>query len=426
MEIKNVVALSSGDSVYYTARSSDKNVVDLVDDVTKYRSVSSIKELLSKKTICPKFRISVLNQDETVKYVIPEEDILPGGSYNERYQNGSRRTLSFSLQNESGKYNPSINGFWVGTKILFEAGVEDPASGVVILIKKGVYIVDVPNPSRSDSDKTISLECSDKFSVFEGEWGTIPTSLEIESGSIAKNVILDVMSYDKGNGEPLDPSALLIDPSLEKFKTPIKISLSAGSKFGDLLLQLAEMMSAEIFYDSSGRLSIYPYSELTADGDKPSLYDFDKNNIQSENLSFDTSSFINCIYVVGANVNGHTATAKALNDDPKSPISSTRIGVRVGQIINDSNITNDIVAQERADYELRKSTIAKTSLSSSTIYNPLLTVNNIATYTDDYFGFERERFLINSVSFSINYDGVMQANVSNVNNLPFVLSRREE
>ena len=89
--------------------------------------------------------------------------------------------------------------------------------------------------------------------------------------------------------------------------------------------------------------------------------------------------------------------------------------------INDSNITNDILAQERADYELRKVLIAKSSLSSSVFFNPILTVNNMITYTDDFFSLKRERLILQSISFSLDYSGLMSISCSNIKNLTFVL-----
>ena len=55
------------------------------------------------------------------------------------------------------------------------------------------------------------------------------------------------------------------------------------------------------------------------------------------------------------------------------------------------------------------------------MFNPLLSVNNIVTYTDEEdFDMKRERFLIQSISFNLGYDGLMSLSVSNINNLPFV------
>ena len=169
-------------------------------------------------------------------------------------------------------------------------------------------------------------------------------------------------------------------------------------------------------------MNVIPVVETMNDGSKPVLYDYSLDKLQTENFSFDTSNFINKVYVVGANVNGHTCTAEAENNDPNSPLCISRIGLRT-TVVSDSNITMDILAQERADYELRKNLVAKSTLDSGVFFNPLLSVNNIVTYTDEEdFNLRRERFLIQSLSFNLGYDGTMSLSVSNINNLPFVVS----
>ena len=133
------------------------------------------------------------------------------------------------------------------------------------------------------------------------------------------------------------------------------------------------------------------------------------------------NDFVNCVEVVGANVNGHTYMATAQNTNPASPICVSRIGLRTAPIITDSNITTDVLAQDRADYELRRISIAQSSLNSQVFFNPLLSVNNIVTCTDtDDFDLRRERFLIQSISFSLGYDGLMSLSLTNLKDLPFL------
>ena len=86
-------------------------------------SISSIIQNISDNYVMSRFRIFVLYPDETINYELPLEDILSGGSYSENYQNGQRRSLSFSLYNVEGKYNPGINNLWAGTKQIGRAHV---------------------------------------------------------------------------------------------------------------------------------------------------------------------------------------------------------------------------------------------------------------------------------------------------------------
>ena len=417
-QIQSKIKMGSGESYRYIIDGSDNAAYS---NLEKYLKISEIKKIIGRKTIYPRFRIFVLNPDETICYQIPNEDILSGGSYSENYQNGARRTLSFSLNNQNGKYTPSINNFWTNTKVLLDVGIEIPDEEIIIWFHKGVYIITSANPSKSTENKTVSISCADKFEVLSGRRVTVRETVEVPVGSVIKDVIRDALLYDGGVGEPLDPTPFFYHPSFEGKVTPISVSISSGSNYGELITQLANILSAEVFYDSYGSLNFIPINEAISDGEKPNLWDYSISNLQNEDFSINLNEFVNCVYVVGANINGYTYTSIRKNEDPSSPISVGRIGLRVGDIINDSNITTQQLADERAEYELRKKIIAESTLSSSAIFNPLLSVNNIVTYTDkEDFQLERDRFLIQSISFNLGYDGTMSLSVSNLNNLPFV------
>ena len=307
------------------------------------------------------------------------------------------------------------------TKVLLDVGLEVPDENLIIWFHKGVFVITSANPSKSTETKTVSISCADKFEILNGKRGTVGTTVEIPPGMVIKDVIQDILWYDGGTGDVLDPIPFFYHPAFEGKVTPITMTLSAGSNYGSLITQIADVLSAEVFYDSYGQRNFVPTVDVMSDGDKPNLYDYSIENLQNENFSIDLNSFVNCVYVVGANVNGHTCTAVKKNEDPTSPISVGRIGLRVADVINDSNITTDQLAEERAEYELRKKIIAESTLSSSVMFNPLLSVNNIVTYTDEEdFDMKRERFLIQSISFNLGYDGLMSLSVSNINNLPFV------
>ena len=83
-------------------------------------------------------------------------------------------------------------------------------------------------------------------------------------------------------------------------------------------------------------------------------------------------------------------------------------------------MTSEFLAQERADYELRKKLIIGSSVSISTFFNPILDVNSVVGVTDKFFGFEQERFLIQSISYSLDYSPSMNITVSNLNNFAFL------
>lgn len=412
-KITRIANVSSGDLLsYYT----DSNLNNL-----SFSSLD-IKNELGKPVIKPRFRLSILNPDETVKTVIPQQDIVEGGSYSENYQSGQRRNVSITLYNQLGIYTPSINGLWASTKFLFEMGIE-LESGIIIWFPKGVYQIESMGVSHEPGNKTVQLELSDKFAVLEGSLGKLENTYTIPPGILIEDVIRDILFFGTGNGEMLDPKPFIYHSSFKGKRTQATITKEAGDTFGSIISDLATMLSAEVFYDIEGHLTFVPIVDVTADGDKPLIFDFyqNKGDFGSNNLNFDMSSIINRVVVVGGNINGEICDAIAVNDDPASPLCYQRIGYRTASPINDSNITSKILAEERANYELRQQLILKSSVSNSVIFNPLLMVNNLISVTDDFYNLREEKFLIQSISCNIDGSGSMSITTSNVRNLPFVV-----
>lgn len=414
-----VAPSSSGDSLYYSVESAYASNLEL----QKFKDPAYIRRKMENSFTIADFRIAQLNPDETVSRFIPNEDIiLDQGSYSENYQNGQRRSLSFQLINNGGKYTPSINTVWVNSKFSLELGVHFVAERITVWFKKGVYVVTKLSPSQTAEGKTISVETGDKFVVLNGKAGTLDNTLEVKYGIDIKQLISEVLGTNNKGGYPLDSTPFIYHSSFEGKKTPLTLSATAGQTWGNFLLQLADILSAELFYDCAGHLILIPYSEVTSDNDKGAISEFADNNgdYVSMSFDFDMESLVNHIVVVGANVNGHVCRGEALNTNPASPVCITRIGDRVGEVINDSNITTDFIAQERADYELRKILVIDTSIPLEIPFNPFLSVNDVVSVSNQFYNIKQERFVIKSISFNLGFSPNISLQVSNIQNLNFL------
>lgn len=412
--IIKTIGLASGDVLSLSVMSGDTYLDSNV-------SIPELNDLINSPILRPRYRIFLLHPDETVDYQIPDEDILlSGSSYSEQYQNGQRRSLSFSLYNTDKKYTPSVNTLWAETKFALDLGIEKD-DGSIIWKRSGVYVASSLTPSEDPDSQTVAVQTGDKFSIFEGKLGTLETSYEIPTGTDIEDAIRGILLGSKGNGYPLDPAPIIYHSSFKGKKTQAKISKSAGETLGSILLELANQLSAEMFYNSNGNLTILPTQETTLDIDKPVICELTDSNGDFSGLSFglQVNNIVNRVVVIGATVDGKVYTAIAENDDPTSPLCYQRIGYRTGPVVNDSNITSQSLADDRAKYELRKQLILKSSVSTNISFNPLLSVNNLIEITDEFFGLDHERFLLQGVSCSLDYSGAMSITVSNVRNLPF-------
>ena len=77
------------------------------------------------------------------------------------------------------------------------------------------------------------------------------------------------------------------------------------------------------------------------------------------------------------------------------------------------------MAQEFAEYNLRKNSLITTQQSIEVPFNPLIIVNNYVEITNKDLGLKRKRFIVNSVAFNSG-NASMTLSVSNVDNLPML------
>ena len=128
-------------------------VLRLVDSSSV--SMGYLTDVLKRPKYEARYRLFVLNPDETINYEIPQEDIiLNSGNFTENYQSGQRKSVNINLINIDGKYTPSINTIWVHNKFRFDVGLE--FDNHVYWFPRGIYTLGNPSASHQDSDKQVS------------------------------------------------------------------------------------------------------------------------------------------------------------------------------------------------------------------------------------------------------------------------------
>lgn len=389
-------------------------VLRLVDSSTI--SMNYLTEVLKRPNYQARYRLFVLNSDETIDYEIPQEDIIiNSGNFTENYQNGQRKSVNVSLINLDGKYTPSINTIWVHNRFRLDIGLQ--FDGQIYWFPRGIYVLGNPTASHANSDKQVTLTLVDKFAVLEGKQGTLEATYEIPVDSDVKQAIIGILTLDNGSGYPIDLKPIIYDQSFEGIKMPYTLSKDAGSTLGEMIIEIGTILNAEVYYNSQGNLCFININETTLDVQKASLWDYSEDNrdYHGASASYDFENAVNEVQVVGDNINNEIFSAYSQNTNPASPLCIARIGRRIAYI-NDSNIYSDDLAQQRADYELRKFGILKTTMTVTVSFNPLLFVNNLITITDEYYGLQRARFLIQSISYTLGDQCEMTLTCSNIAN----------
>ena len=379
-----------------------------------------LTKLLKRPVVKPRYRISVLNPDETVNYVIPVQDIPSDGiSYTEEYQNGQRRNITLKLINANKRYTPSINGIWLTTKFKLDIGLV--INNQTIWFPRGIYVMGDVNLTNQGADNTISIQLKDKFSIFEGKMGTLEEAYEIEVGANINDVLHGIKNFSMGNGYILDYKDIILDPSFIDFKTQSTIRVEEGGNLGQVIQEIATQLSAEYYYNNIGNLCFYPINETIDDSNKPVIWTFPKlsKNLWDLQLDYKNEEIVNVVKVVGDNIDNGIFSAVVTNENPASPICIQQIGRRAAPKYTEANVWSDDLAEDLAKYYLRKSSFVAVDFSCVVGFNPILTVNNICEIENDFIGTKREKLLITSISFSSS-DGSMSLKLCNTKDLPFI------
>lgn len=393
----------------------------------------------------PRFKITILNPDETEVAEIDECDIEEGSiSYNEAYQKGERRSLSFTLINKHGKYTPSSNiknnrylnngtekniktvfnrELWADTKFAFYVGFEH--MGKECWFKKCVYIIKSMSITGS-STQTIEFSLGDKFALFSGKQGTLMDAYEIPVGSPAISVIKDILNMSNGNGYNFDVQQLIYDSRFADFKIQATIKKESGDTISSIIDDIATQMSANYYYNDNGNFVLEYLDETINDDSKPISWIFDENNndLIELNMDYDFSNAVNIIKVIGDNVDNGLYSAIVVNNDPRSPICVGRIGNRKESPITNCNVWNDSMARELGIYYLRKKSLVPLSINGSCKFNPFLRVDTLCLVDYEILNFQHEKCVLNSFSYSSS-DCKMNIQLTNVQDLNFLRAGSE-
>lgn len=392
-----------------------------VYNFNEYPAEDYVKAIKSQ-IIRPRFRISLLNQDESFRMDISDYIMNGSGSLSISYQQGQRRSLNFILNNIDGLFTPNVMGLlWVNTKFKLELGIE-LSNGDIIYNPAGIFVLGNPNTVRQAAQRTISIQCYDKFALLDGTLGgKLETTYLINEGTKVLQAVQDTLLQDNGNGYPVDLTPLVFDSAFKDATVQYDISKSPNESIGDMLIELANMLSADIYYGVNGNLIFKSGIKDISQVSKPTLWTFDDTEYEylESSITYDFTSIKNCVTVAGANTNGDLVyVATANNTNPQSPTRISLIGKRQ-YYIEDSNIYSDELAQDRAEYELNRLSILQNTININAAYMIHLDVNSCIAINDEYFEYYDTRFIIQDINIPISVNAIIDINCTNIALLPY-------
>lgn len=412
-------------------------------------------EAVKKHLIIPYVKVVLLDKNENAyKEITSEISVENAGSISSTFQQGIQKTISLTIFDPNGDFipNPNDQNFWIGSKfkvylgLMIDKSAElgnilvnlDTKNDISISIyqnkieniewrkdiywfSKGVYIITSIGASHSLADKTITISGADKFSMFTQDTGynEMIANYLIKQGTTIGDAIITILLQDQGNGYPLDPIAPIIDPYFINAVIPYDVEKGAGSYMGDILIELATMFKADLFYDNDGHLNFKRSMIGDENVQLPIIWDF--YDIDSEYISssidYNLADAINTVFVVGDNPNAAIAPEFFLqNNNAASPLAVSKIGVK-SRLYTSSMIQTPTEAQDYAYYMLNQLSRIQQTISFTCTYMPHLDINNAFTLTDDFYNISQGKYIIQSITFPIGI-GTLSISASNIEELP--------
>jgi hypothetical protein len=412
--------------------------------------------------IYPKLKIEILDRDESVLFEITQNISKDSaGQVSINYGQGVRRSCSITLIDVDGSLIPNAKDglFWIGRKfkiytgLAVRKGIVDesnllygltqelqvlynnaPTSNIVVSseatqlidtywFSQGVFYITNPSAVRDFSRKTVTINGVDKFGIFGSELGgnQIEGTYVIPTGTNIYAAIRDILTLDMGNGFPIDPIAPFLDPLFANEFLPYDINKSPGSYLGEILIEIATVLGCDIFYDINGQLQLIKATQDVFNESKASIWEYSDalTEYSNSSLNFDFTNAINVVKVIADNINGKIIEYTAENNNYQSSTRIELIGRKILPLVNSSYIYDQQRAKEYAEYVLNIKSIVQTTMNFNSSFLPHLDVNNIIGITDKYFGYERQRFVINGLTIPLSTDSQVSVSASNISELPY-------
>ena len=152
--------------------SSSTSITRVKDFVNIYNS--KYIGLVKAHVIKPKFKIELLDlYENTIGEITKDINANNSGSISINYQQGVRRSCSFTLSDTFGKYRPMSNNniFGFNTKFKIYVGLEDIQTGETYWFSQGIFYTTNPTSSHANSNKTVTVNGVDKFGIFTSDTG---------------------------------------------------------------------------------------------------------------------------------------------------------------------------------------------------------------------------------------------------------------
>jgi hypothetical protein len=346
------------------------------------------------------FKVEVLDQNENIIDELSKNVI--DGSITITDESGARRSAQIIFENSNGLFTPNPNGYiWKNRKFRISTGLvlDD---GTEEYVSRGIYVCGEVELISEFSNTEVIVQFYDKFCLIDGTLrGKLKNNHLIP---VNTTIFAAVNSILQSAGEV---KSAIIESTSETTPYTIIKTTSNNSSYGDMLKELAAMLSWKCFYDNEGYFRFQPPTNVLTDS---SVWDFSTNEVTylgSRNRQ-EYSKIYNSIVVIGQVINGATVRATAVDTSSDLGIASS-IGECV-LVVEDDLIYNNTLAQERANYELQNAISTVSSVDMNAIPVDIIDGSNIISAYDTQADLT-DRYLVKSLTFPLVNNNNMTLNV---------------
>ena len=277
---KKLVVMEGGEAKYL--QDEEGRFLTSNDLIESYVPIDEIERAIRGKILKRYFRVYLLHEDESIKEDITDHVVL-SGSLEKTYQQGQTRSLSLTLMNPEQIWYPSpIKGkLWKNSKFRLDMGIQ--LENTIYWVQDGVFVVQDPDLNNSSSNTTVTLQLFDKFALLDGTIsGTTDTDVEIPLGTNIKRAILKLLRQEKNRmGEVYDEKLISFPTKYKDHVTAYTIKKTSASTIGEIIIDLANMISCDVCYNTSGNLVLTPGATTNDDLDNKSiLWNYEDNKNQ--------------------------------------------------------------------------------------------------------------------------------------------------
>lgn len=361
----------------------------------------------------PIYRIQFLRNEDNSIIDEYSADVVDGnGEININLNQGTRRSVSFTLINVANKYSYLFNNLKLGSLFSISLGFKNTL-GETYYISQGVFVFTDPNLIGGLSDNHIEINGVDKWGLLDGTAGGIlESTYSISRNTTVNEIINSLFALDIINTN----FTVNIDNSIGVQEIPYDIEKEAGENISDILLEVASATNSQIYFDEFGTLIMKPFDyDFIKQSSHDFIYGTDINYIEaSKNILY--SNLYNGVFIIGDNMQDSSVPIRGylVNNDPSDPNSAINLGyIRWKQITEyTEGIVSQDIADERCRYELKQAINKQSNIDINCVPMYHLDVNDLITLTDSRIGDVNEKYIIQSINVGIGVNSQMSINAS--------------